>query len=293
MFRLSPLRVRLEINHEENSPLEKTQTEMPVLEIDCDDCRPPADNRPDLRPGITSLVDAISIKGQLIPALVCPHPELPGKYLILDGAGRWFACSQLGIKLRAVLLPSAVPEEEQIKLLLHTNAFRRRMGPDEIADAAERFMKLSGATQEQTAKELSISKASLSRAFSKKQRIPAHLQPLASRVKVSIATGVATLKSVDAMEKTLVFATTPGPDKRLPTREEVAAFQEQFQERKRRGPKLKLIRGEPDGRKLEFSVDDGETGESLIEFFRNMADRLKKARVGEAPAEGLGYLFVD
>lgn len=262
-----------------------------IIEFDCGMCVPPDGNRPAQRPGRQKLLDGIARYGQSVPALLCPHPDMLERFLILDGVGRWDCCRELGIKLKGVLVPEAVPEAEQIKLRFQHNVIRRNLTPDEIADDADRFMTLTGATQEQAAKELGISAASLSKAFAMQRRIPESLHPLASLVRPSIRASVGTLKKHADMEKTLVYATTQGGDGKLPTRDQVARFMSQFREPKTHGPKPTLIKGEVEGRTIAFSVEPDETGETLIEFFQAMKSRL--GRFKTSPAANLGFLFAE
>lgn len=263
-------------------------SETSILQLKTQDCRPADDNRPAERPGIKSLVDGIRANGQLVPGLVCPHPDATNAYLILDGVGRWYACSQLGIAFRAMLLPGVVPEAERIKLRLQHNAIRRNMSPQEIADDAIRFMQLRGVTQQEAATELSVSAATLSRALTTTRRVPDELKHFVEQVKPSVAAMIASLPSVDAMRQAFLYATTEGPDG-MPTRESVARYIERFKDTKPRGPKRRTLKGEIGGRAFQVSFESADKGEDLIEFFKAINSRLGAFK--KSPAEGLGYLF--
>jgi hypothetical protein len=189
-----------------------------------------------------------------------------------------------------MLLPGVVPEAERIKLRLQHNVIRRNMTPDEIADDAIRFMQLRGTTQQETARELTISPATLSRALTTTRRVPAELKHLVDQVRPSVAAMIASLPTIEAMRDAFAYATTAGPDG-LPTRDKVARYIERFKDTKPRGPKLRTLKGEIDGRRIQVSVDPDDTGESLIEFFRAINGRLGKFK--ESPAESLGFLFSD
>jgi ParB family transcriptional regulator, chromosome partitioning protein len=228
-----------------NAPSNMQET--PVLEFATASCLPPDDNRPPERPG---LVEAIRANTQLVPGLVCPHPELPGRYEILDGVGRWFACDRLGITFRAMLLPAAVPEAQRIKLRLQHNVIRRNMTLAEIADDAARYMSLTKCTQEEAAQELTLSSATVSRALAVKRRIPSELKPLAEAVRPSIAAMIAALPTSDLMRQALEYASTPGRNGRHPTREQMAAYLEPL--KKTRATRAKTLKGTVDGRKVEF-----------------------------------------
>jgi ParB/RepB/Spo0J family partition protein len=265
-------------------------SEASIVQLKTQDCRPADDNRPAERPGIKNLVEAIRNHGQLVPGLVCPHPDATNAYLILDGIGRWYACGQIGIAFRAMLLPGVVSEAERIKLRLLHNVIRRSMSPQEISDDAIRFMQLRGMTQQEAAAELSISPATLSRALTTTRRVPEELKHLVDQVRPSIAAMIASLPGIDAMRDAFTFATTAGPEG-PPTRERVARYIERFKDTKPRGQKAKTIRGEVEGRRIQISVEDGDTGEDLSEFFSVLKEKLKKYK--ESPAESLGFLFSD
>ena len=261
-------------------------SETPVREFDTDSCLPPEDNRPAERPG---LAEAIFAHTQLVPGLLCPHPELPGKYQILDGVGRWFACRKLGIPFKAMLLPAPVPEAERIKLRLQHNTFRRNMTQDEIGDDADQYMKLTQCTQEEAARELMLSSATISRRLAIKRRIPPELKAMAELVRPSIAAMIAALPDVEAMRKAFEYASTPGRNGKLPTRDQMTPYLEQFKKKKHREDKGKTLRGTVEGRKVELGLRPGESTESVIEFLRSLATKFGKYR--ELPPDSLGFLF--
>jgi ParB/RepB/Spo0J family partition protein len=263
--------------------------ETPVLEFDTASCLPPEDNRPGDRPGIQCLVEGIRANTQLVPGLICPHPDLPGKYQILDGVGRWFACGRLGIPFRAMLLPAPVPEAERIKLRLQHNVIRRNMTQDEIADDAARYMSLMQCTQEEAAQELTLSSATVSRALAVRRRIPAELKPMAELVRPSVASMIAALPSVEAMRKAFEHASAPGGNGKLPTRDQMTVYVEQFKKKKPREARVKTLRGTVEGRKVELGLLPGESTETVIEFLRSLAAKLGKYR--DLPPDNLGFLF--
>jgi ParB/RepB/Spo0J family partition protein len=265
-------------------------SEVSIVQLKTQDCRPADDNRPADRPGIKNLIEAIRCNSQLVPGLVCPHPDTANAYLILDGVGRWYACGQLGIAFRAMVLPSVVSEAERIKLRLQHNVIRRNMTADEIADDAIRYMELRGTTQRDAARELLVSPATLSRALTTTRRVPGELKHLVEQVRPSVAAMIASLPNANAMREAFTFATTAGPEGR-PTRECVARYIERFKDNTSRGPKPKTLKGEIDGRTIQLSVEPDDTGEVLIDFLRALAEKLKKYK--ESPAESLGFLFSD
>ena len=247
----------------------------------------PDDNRPADRPGSQQLIEGVRANGQLVPGLVCPHQEVSSKHLILDGVGRWYACDRLGIPFKAMLLPAAVPEAERIKLRLQHNVIRRNMTQDEIADDAARYMGLTQCTQEEAAQELTLSSATVSRALTAKRRIPPELKAMAEAVRPSIASMVAALPTVEAMRQAFEQATTPGKGGKLPTRDQMALYLEQF--KKKREARVKTLKGTVDGRKVEFGLLPDESTDSVIEFLQSLATKLGKYR--DLPPDSLGFLF--
>ncbi|WP_338610881.1 plasmid partitioning protein RepB (plasmid) [Pelagibacterium nitratireducens] len=49
------------------------------------------------------VLESIRSSGQNSPALLRPHPERPGRYMLVFGRLRWRAATELGLKLRAVI----------------------------------------------------------------------------------------------------------------------------------------------------------------------------------------------
>lgn len=266
-----------------------TETPTSVLEFETDRVLAAEDDRPADRPGSDWLLESISTHGQIVPGMVCPHPDRPGYYLVLDGVGRLDCCRRLDKTFLAILLPCPLDVPQRIQRRMQCNAIRRNLTQDEIAADAILYMRLTGATQEVAARDLTLSPATVSRAVNTQRRIPAELKDKADKLRPSIAWMIGTLKSPEAMARALEFAGTPGPDGKLPTREAVARYLKQINGTKERGPKPKSLRGKIDGRKVELAVVSGESTESLIKFLNGLIARLTKHK--EVPAENLGFLF--
>jgi ParB/RepB/Spo0J family partition protein len=264
-------------------------SETPILEFETTSCLPPEDNRPAARPGINELIEGIRANTQLVPGLVCPHPEFSAKYEILDGVGRWFACERLGIKFRAILLATPVPEAERIKLRLQHNVIRRNMTMDEIADDAARYMSLMQCTQEEAAQELTLSSATVSKALTAKRRIPVELKPMVDAVRPSIVSMIATLPTAEAMRQAFEHATTPGRNGKLATRDQMAIYLEQFKKEKHRGARVRALKGMVEGRKVELGLLPNESTDSVIKFLQSLTAKLGKYR--DLPPDNLGFLF--
>ncbi|HVS39332.1 MAG TPA: ParB/RepB/Spo0J family partition protein [Gemmataceae bacterium] len=145
-----------------------------VLELPPDDVVTPAGNRVPALESVTDLLASIRADGQLVPGLVCPHPEPPGKWLCLGGNRRLFCCRVLGRKFKAVAVEGPVTEERQVKLRLTENVIRKNMSLLEIAEDLQRYMRLTGATsQAEVAAALHMGLPEVSRAL----RLPRMLHP--------------------------------------------------------------------------------------------------------------------
>jgi ParB/RepB/Spo0J family partition protein len=145
-----------------------------VLELPTDDVLTPDGNRIITLETVPELLASMQAEGQLVPALVCPHPELPGKWLCLGGNRRLFCCRVLGLKLKAVAVEGLVTEERQVKLRLMENVIRRNMSLLEIAEDLQRYMQLTGvSSQTEVAAALNMGVAEVSRAL----RLPKLLDP--------------------------------------------------------------------------------------------------------------------
>lgn len=266
--------------------MQNTVTETPILEFDPDDCLPTDDNRPAERSSLGRLVEGIRLHGQLVPGLVCPHPEIAEKYLILDGVGRREACLRLGLRFRAMRLAGIVPEKEQIKLRLQHNALRQNMTPGEIADDADRYMKLTGATQEDVAQVLTLSSATVSRALSISRRIPEELRHFLDDVRPSVAAMIASLPSIEDKRAAFEYATTAGTNGK-PTRDQVARYLKRFKRNPSRG--TKRLCGTINGRRFELGLLTEDTPASLGDFLKELAAKVSK----KSTIDSLDTLFAS
>ena len=57
----------------------------------------------DYEADFAQVLESISSSGQNSPALLRPHPQRPGRYMLVFGRLRWRAAKELGLKLRAVV----------------------------------------------------------------------------------------------------------------------------------------------------------------------------------------------
>ena len=197
--------------------------------FDPDDIVSPESNPPYTPARLSGLLDSIREQNQLVPGWVFPSPDLPpNKLYCLDGNGRLECARILGRKFWAFRLAQCVPEEELIKLIFGHNHTRRCMRYEEIAERAGRYMELTRCTQSEAARRLSVSDATLSRAFGDR-RIPPEYRPRAERLGRSVRSLIAAIP-VKLMRPALEFAETAGPNGAPPTRDQVAGFLSRLKE---------------------------------------------------------------
>jgi ParB/RepB/Spo0J family partition protein len=270
------------------------ENEKRVVDLAPADCISPEDNRRISDDDLAELLSSIDKEGQLVAGIVGLHPTVPGKYLVAAGNRRKRVCEILGIPFRAEVIDRVLSRTEIIRIRVGENVHRKKPSPFELCkDVSDYMEEKKLRTWAEVGRELSLVPVTLSRITSVK-RIPADLRELAERVVPSVCWLIAALPNTDAMHKAFAYATTPignGTETRLPTREQVEKFLDQFRQKKTRGPKPKLIKGEVEGRTIAFSVEKDETGETLIEWFQTVKSRLGKYK--ESPAESLAFLFVD
>lgn len=249
-----------------------------------DDCPPP---KPAV---IQSLLASIREHGQLVPGFVYKSPDLPHDMrVVLEGNHRLAVARMLDRPFWAFDLEREVPPAERIKLSLQFNHSRRVLGRDEIADLAGRFMELTGCTAGDAAKHLNVSHPTLSRAFGER-RIPAELRERADTLVMSVRSLVAAMPPA-LMGRAVEFAATPGPDGRLPTREQVTLFLGQLRLGDTPKPTrpAKPVTLRVDARTVTFTVADGDNAASVSKDLNAILARL--AKLGDVPPEGWHFLF--
>ena len=167
-----------------------------------------------------------------------------------------------------MLLAAAVPEAERIKLRLQHNVFRRNMQPEEIADDADQFMKLTQCTQEEAARELMLSPATDFQGAGDQTPRPARAQADGGAGPAIDRVHDRGLADAEAMRQAFEHASTPGRGGKLPTRDQMTPYLEQFRKKKPREARVETLRGTVEGRKVELGLLPGESTESVIEFLR-------------------------
>ena len=261
-----------------------------IRDFDPADCITPDDNRPVNDSDLAELLPSIRTDGQLVPGIVCPHPTLPKKFLVAAGNLRKRCCEILGIPFRAELIDRSLKRAEFIRIRVKENVLRKNPSPFSLCmDVCDYREERGLETWMEVGAELNLRPATMSRITSVR-RIPAELRPLAEQVCPSVCWLIAPLKDLGAMQRAFDFATRPGPDGKLPTRDAMLRFIETLKGKKR--PKIakpRYLKGRIDGRPVQIGIMSDDTTDAVIEFLKGLASRLSKYR--DLPPDNLGSLF--
>lgn len=156
---------------------------------------------------------------------------------VIDGNTRLCAMLDLGMaECVAIELPPDWSEAKILSFSIATDGVRRTLPPEELAAKAERYMDLTGSTQEAAAREFGISPAHLSRALTS-VLLPARFAEAARSLKASVRSFLAAIKDPAVQEAAMSYATTAGPDGRLPTRAMIEAWVKRREKRPGRPPR--------------------------------------------------------
>lgn len=162
------------------------------------------------------------------------------------------------------------------------------MSRPEIAERAARYIELSGCTQDAASKRLNISPATLSRAFGD-ERIPPNLMPRAERLKLSTRSLIAAMPE-SLMEPALAYAENPGPDGRVPTRDQVSQHLRELRKGGRTKPcQPKTVTLRFNGRSVTLTIGDRDSANTVAEDFKGLVAKLGKH--AEVPPDGWPFLF--
>lgn len=237
---------------------------------------------------LADLVPSVQKHGFLNPSWVCSSPELPeDKRLCLEGNRRLAVARLLGIRFWAFDLGRNVPEAERIELMFHHHLTRRVMSREEVAERGGRYMELTGCTAAEAAKLLNISGPTLSRAFGER-RIPPDLKPKADQLGITIRSVIAATPP-PLMARALEFALKPGPDERLPTRDQVSLFVRQLKQNGKPARKPRVVTLRHGGRVMTVAVSEKDSAASVADDLKAVAAKLGKH--ADVPPEGWTFLF--
>jgi hypothetical protein len=250
------------------------------------------DDNPDYTPPmLADLLESFRQRSQLVPGFVCPSPELPDDQRIcIEGNRRLAVARILKIPFWAFDIGRFVPEAERLELTFQFNHARRVMAREEVAERAARYIELTDCTQETAARVLSVSPATLSRAFGER-RIPPALRERADRLGLSIRSLIASVP-VPLMAQAIGFAETPGPDGKKPTRDQVSLFLHQLKKNGMpRARKSKAVTLRLNGRAVTLAVGDKDSAYSVAEDLKAIASKLISKAVADVSPDGWPFLF--
>ena len=139
------------------------------IEVDCDQVR--RDHHGETVSGedeeaLGELAQNIQKFGVIEPIVIRPHPEAPGKYLIVAGERRWRASRQAGLTdIPAVLKDDDVVSNPATRMLIQLteNIQRHAMKPHDIGAALGRILATSGLSKSELAKQLGKTPAFVSK----------------------------------------------------------------------------------------------------------------------------------
>jgi ParB/RepB/Spo0J family partition protein len=131
--------------------------------LDVDEVVPAPDNPRRSVGDLTELKASIEAHGLLEPLLVMPHPEDPDRYLLVCGARRLAAATELGLaQVPAVV--KTLTEPARVAAMLVENVQRSNLTPLEEAAAFARLLEVDdGATQRDLAVLTGVSQATISK----------------------------------------------------------------------------------------------------------------------------------
>lgn len=247
---------------------------------------------PDNAEEISAVVEALDASwekfGQLMPAFVCTMPELlPHQRWLLDGRHRLAVARRRREKLWAFDLGRPMSEIERIEFICHNHLCRRVMSREEIAERAAQYMDLRKCTAGEAARFLNISGSTLSRIFGFR-RIPPELQ-VKTELLVESVRGVIAATPSAHMARVVEFATTPGPDGKLPTRDAVAAFVKSLKAGDKPAAKVKSVALHCGNRVVTIQVTATDNTATVSKDLQAIVARLGKH--AEVPPNGWPFLF--
>jgi len=106
---------------------------------------------------IEELAQSIKESGIVQPVLVSPEED---HYKIIVGERRWRAAQKAGLRKVPVLIRN-IPREKQLEISLIENIHREELNPLEIAQAYQRLLEETGATQQELAEKVGKDRTSV------------------------------------------------------------------------------------------------------------------------------------
>lgn len=240
----------------------------------------PTERREDVvrRASYAALVASMAAEGiNTVPIFLSPaKPD--GTHEILDGNSRFYGAEDNDIdELVGIEVDEDLDEAGLIEFGAKVNGVRRTLAPEQFGRMAESLMQVTGCTQEEAARRLLISPASLSRALAS-LLMPERHRAATAGLAPSIRTSLAAEPEGPVLDALVEFATKVGPNGKLPTRDAVELHRKQLRGGKQKGrPKTRLeAKTAPGGVVESFRFRADATPVQLAQQLRSVADLIDK-----------------
>lgn len=244
---------------------------------------------PRLRPTFPALLESMREHGGNTTPIFVGPADTQGRRKVYEGNSRACGGLVLGLEtLLAIEVPDDLDELGLIDFSATHNGVRRMIQPEEWAAKAERIMELTGCTQEQAARRLRCSPTSLSRWMSS-LLMPEKHREVARKLVPSVRCMIAGEQDSAVQDRLIAYATTPGPDGKLPPRDAVLLMRKRLRGERKRGPRKKALRGTIDGRDILIGLKETDATEAVARALRDAAAKLMPYR--DAPPESLGFVL--
>jgi ParB family chromosome partitioning protein len=189
---------------------------------------------------IEELGQSIKETGIVQPVLVTPEED---HYKIIVGERRWRAAQKAGLRKVPVLIRN-IPREKQLEISLIENIHREELNPLEIAQAYQRLIEETGATQQELAEKVGKDRTSVTN-YLRLLKLPAEVQDRINDGTLSMGHARALLALEDAAGQ--LFACRQVVDKSLSVRN----TEKLVNRLKERAPRTQRHLEDPDLRALQ------------------------------------------
>lgn len=225
-----------------------------------------SEDDPRKRPTFAGVRQSVAAEGgNLVPIFITKNAE------VIDGNTRVCALIDEGIaEAVCMVFPEDWTEEQVLRASISIDGVRRKLPITELGAKAQRLIDLKGYTQAHAADETGISPSHLSRALAS-LTLPEKHQEAAAKLKGSVRAKIAAIKDSALMDAAMEFATTPGPDGKLPTREALEYWLKRRTGETKRGRKPRNLKGKFQGRSYYIERREGEPVVKLAEWLKSFA----------------------
>ncbi|QDV34990.1 ParB/RepB/Spo0J family partition protein [Tautonia plasticadhaerens] len=258
-----------------------------LKELDPADCFPPHDNRPITDEDVADLVEDYQRNGQLQPGIVCPHPDLPGKWLVIAGGRRGHACRIARILFRAEVRDTIPSQAEIIEIRVGENSKRKNLDAFQLCNDITTYKKEKRfTTWAEAGKALGIPASTLS-SITCVRRIPPELRPKTERLCGTVVRTIARMPTRADMEELIAKAFDEN-DQPIP-KDRVELLAKQMKEGNKSGRKPRGFTVKDGGHEAVIKPKPGVSTEDIAKWLEGLAAKLKANK--HLPPDGLRFLF--